>query len=101
MQNEPNPQGLSAVRGGPIVQNEPNFANRNGGLGDEGRMCETKPIWEGVGRGRPTYQEPIMRNKAKLERTGASGQRRPSYVGRLRRKVEHAKQSQKAVIGNQ
>jgi hypothetical protein len=78
------------------VQNEPN--SRRGrvgrGLGDEGRLCKTKPIWRGVGRGRPTYQEPIVRNKAKLGRTGTGGQRRSSCTGRLRREVERAKRTQ-------
>jgi hypothetical protein len=53
-------------------------------------FCQTKPICPGrSGPGRP-----IVRNKAKLGKTGAGGQRRSWYGGRVRRKVEFAKQSQ-------
>jgi hypothetical protein len=57
-------------------------------------MCETNPIGKSVGGGRPTYQEPIVRNKARLRRIGACGQRRSSCAGHLRREVECAKRSQ-------
>jgi len=89
---------------GSIVQNEPNLAGRNAqnepnsrwgrarrGLGDGGRggKCAKRTQFGGpivrnkancaleeVGRGRPTHEETIMRNEAKLGRVGASGGRR-------------------------
>jgi hypothetical protein len=43
------------------------------GRGRRGQSCQTNPISQEVGRGRPTYEEPIVRNKAKLGQNGTSG----------------------------
>jgi hypothetical protein len=74
----------------PIVQNKPNSSVAGWGQTcagtpapalpsrtRAGRLCKTNPIWKGVGRGRPTYQEPITQNKAKLGQDGTSGGRCP------------------------
>jgi hypothetical protein len=51
------------------------------------------------GREVPTREEAIMRNKAELGRTGVRGQGQLSCVGRPRRKVERAKQTQFPGVG--
>jgi hypothetical protein len=64
-------------REGKLCETKPNLGWL-GYLGADamgGQSCETKPIWKGVGRGRPTHEESIMRNKAKLGSIGVSGER--------------------------
>ncbi len=41
------------------------------------RLCKTNPIWKGIGRERPTDQEQIAPNKAKLAQDGESGESPP------------------------
>ena len=60
-------RGADQPSPGPVVQ-----TNQIG----RSELCETNPNWRGVGRGRPTYQEPIVQNKAKLGQDGISGGRR-------------------------
>jgi hypothetical protein len=60
-------RGADQPSPGPVVQ-----TNQIG----RSELCETNPNWRGVGRGRPTYQEPIVQNKAKLGQDGTSGGRR-------------------------
>jgi hypothetical protein len=66
-----------------LRSNAQSEANLRGGAGwdeppqtwDARQMRETNPISREVGRGRPTYEETIVRNKAKLEKIGVSGKR--------------------------
>jgi hypothetical protein len=94
----------------PIVRNKPNSRRRHvgRGLGDEGELCKTNPIW-----GSPAgVRSPIVQNKANFGESGWGPRAKrakqsqtwegwrmwASAVGQPRRKVERAKQTQFSAV---